>query len=408
MKKMSWALAGAASALAAAVMPAAATTTAQQIQCDGSDVTAALNTALAAGGTVELSAGTCVISSTLNVVSNTVLAGAGIGATILMPASLPGYAMITIGGSTLLTGAQNVDISNLSIDGGNQVGIAPATVDGIWSQWSSTAVNIHDLEVYAAGQNGIAVNGSYVTVQNNLVHDNQANGIYVLGKGHPGLNDAVPASNVQILSNTVTNNSLGYTPDMAHGWDGIDIDPITQDCLVENNNVSVNDIILYENAEVVPNSSGHQVIGNTITNVTQGGAGIDVAGPQDNFVVSGNTINTVVGQGIGVNGPVQTGLVQGNNVSGATGIGISGSQQRPDCPHRHTKRRLDPQQYDSGGSRRIRGRNFEPCQARPHHRQPYRRQPCATDQHGRSRTRLGRAQQPLTMRPRHRRPLGKC
>ncbi len=309
-----------------------------RVACAGDDATSAIQAALASGGTVQLSAGTCLISGTLAVGSDTVLRGAGIGRTVLRAATVPNFPIIQVGGDRQVTGASNVDLSGFSLDAGNPTSFGGKGTDGISVRWSSSHVSIHDLEVYAAGGNGIDVRGSDVTVSHDRVHDNEANGIYVIGKGHPGRNDAVPASRVQILDNDVASNSRGRRPEMKHGWDGIDIDPTTRDCLIQGNLVTGNDIILYENAKIVPYSSGHRIIGNTIQNVTQGGAGIDVAGPQANFQVTGNTIRTVIGNGIAVNGPVVHGVVRGNTISGASHSGI---EVRDTGPTAHSGRPTD-------------------------------------------------------------------
>jgi hypothetical protein len=305
------------------------------ITCAGQDATAAIQQAVNAGGTVQLSAGLCLVAAPIRIGSNTTLRGAGAGRTVLRAARLPDYPVIAVGGERQVSGAAGVDLSGFSVDAGNRVAIGAPGTNGIAVSWSSHDVVLHDLEVYGAGGNGIDARGSDILITHDRVHDNQANGIYVIGKGHPGRNDAVPASRVRIVANQVARNSLGRRPEMKHGWDGIDIDPITRDCLVENNHVTDNDIILDEDARVVPASSGHRVVGNTIEHVTQGFAGIDVAGPQADFAVIGNTIEGVLGTGIVINGPVRHGQVRDNKIGGASGPGI---EIRDTGPTAHTGR----------------------------------------------------------------------
>ncbi len=293
-----------------------------RVTCDGADATAAINAALRGGGAVQLSAGTCLISSSLNVSSDTVLKGAGIGATALRPTGIPDYAMIAVGGPSEAEGASNVDISGLSIDGGNPVSKGINHTSAILARWSSHGIRIHDVEAFAAGSAGIEVRGSDVTVEHNQVHDNEGNGIYVSGQANPDPNGTKPASNVRIIGNTVMNNSRGRRPEMKHGWDGIDLDPLASNCLVEGNTVVGNDIIVLEKGMAVASAAGNRVIRNTIRDVTQGGTGIDMAGVQVDFQIIGNTIRNVMGHGITVNGPARNGVVQGNSISGTTKSGI--------------------------------------------------------------------------------------
>ena len=291
--------------------------------CDGrTDPTAALRTLLAAGGTVALPAGTCVVSGTLVIPSHSVVAGAGVGVTVIR--ATPGLfgPVISVGGRTLATGSTDVDLSGLTVDGGATAVNARGSErsDGIRVPFGSTRVRIHDLEVQHAAANGIEVNGSDNVVADNSVHDNYANGIYVIGKGNKGGLNVVPARGVLVQNNRVSHNSLGKQPGSGHAWDGIDIDPITEGAVVEGNTVVGNDIILFENGDVVAYSSGHRVIGNTVRDSP--GNGVVVEGPQQDFLIEGNRIERTVGWGIVANGPSRRGVVRGNTVGSTTLEGI--------------------------------------------------------------------------------------
>lgn len=283
--------------------------------CDGrQDATAALNAMLARGGEVRLPAGVCLVSNSLLVRSGTVVSGAGIGRTVIKASPTPEYPVISIGSAR--GGASNVDLSGLTVDGsGTRIMERPN--DGILSYFGSTEVRIHNLEVRGAGGNGIKVVGSNIDVSDNSVHDNFANGIYAVGRQKVGA--VVPTTNVRVLRNRVSHNSLGGMPP-AKAWDGIDIDPATANCLIEGNTVIGNDIILFETGRYAANSSGHRVTRNTIIDSVANG--IDVAGAITDFQLIGNRIERTRGFGIVINGPVAHGVVRGNVILGTTKAGI--------------------------------------------------------------------------------------
>ncbi len=312
--------AGCVAAIAALVMgggavPAAALT------CDGrGDATVALNQALAGGGRVRLPAGVCLVSGSVFVPSNTTVAGAGIGATIIKSSvPTPSFPVISIGHGTPRTGAHDVDISALSVDGSAR-GRGAGDPNGLEVAFGSGRVRVHDLEVHDAGGNGISVGTSDVDVDGNSVHDNAANGIYVIGKANIAGGEPVRTSRVRILRNRVSHNSRAGLPPARPSWDGIDIDPITSDCLVQGNVVVGNDIILFENAKRVASSGGHRVIDNLVMDSVE--SGINVIGAIDGFQLLGNRMERINGWGIVVNGPVRNGVIRGNTISGTTRDGI--------------------------------------------------------------------------------------
>ena len=299
----------------AAARPAAALT------CDGrGDARAALNQALAAGGQVRLPAGLCLVSGSVFVPSNTTVSGAGAGRTIIKSAvPTPSFPVVSIGHGTPRNGAHDVDISALTVDGSAR-GRGAGDPNGLEVAYGSGHVRLHDLEVFGAGGNGISVGTSDVDVDANSVHDNQANGIYVIGKANIGGGAPVRTERVRILRNRVSHNSRAGLPPARPSWDGIDIDPITADCLVQGNTVTGNDIILFENAKRVPSSGGHRVVDNVVTGSVE--SGINVIGAIDGFQLLGNRMERIEGWGVVVNGPVRHGVIRGNVITGATRDGI--------------------------------------------------------------------------------------
>lgn len=288
--------------------------------CDGrSDATAAIQAAVAAGGAVRLPPGTCLVSGTIQVGSATTLTGAGADATVLKATVGGTFPVLMVGGPTQATGAHDVDISALAVDG-NATAHGARLADGILVRFGSGHVRIHDLAVRRAAENGIEDNGSDVEIADSVSQDNVANGIYVVGKGNKGGLNIVPARNVRILRNRVLHNSLGKAPGHGPTWDGIDVDPMTQDCLVQGNTVIGNDIIVLASGAMGGATSGFRVIANLIEDSIV--PAVIVQGPVDDFVVANNRIIRANGWGIVVNGPVDRGVVQGNIIQGTTLEGI--------------------------------------------------------------------------------------
>ncbi len=303
--------------------------TAAAVACEsGSDSTAMLNRAVAAGGEVRIAAGICRLSGSLMVPSNTTLMGAGIGKTVLRAARGGAFNVVQIGGGTLAPGSTNVTISGLTIDGSATAGGAvPHESSGVLVSPASSDVRMRGIEVRNAADNGIDISGSRVDVTDSLVHDNWHNGIYVMGRGTADGSGRGYASYVRILRNRVSRNSLQQPPGTApKTWDGIDLDPRHAYCVVDGNVLEDNDILLLDPG---PRYSGpDQVSNNTITDPgltlvdASGGDGIDVAGRIDGFRITGNRILGVRHFGIIVGGPARNGLISSNVIRGTTAEGI--------------------------------------------------------------------------------------
>ncbi len=320
-------------ALAGLVAVALARTGMAAPVCDGRhDATAALNAMLAAGGQVRLPAGVCLVSATVVVRSDTRLAGAGREATIIRSVLGATYPTLSVGQPRSPQEAHEVDVSALTVDGG-AAARGPRSSDGILITGPSSRVRIHDVAVLNAGDNGIEANGSDIDVTDSLVHDNWTNGIYVIGTPGRGAIPARRATRIRIIQNQVIHNSLGgLPPSPKQTWDGIDVDPITSDVLVQDNVVTGNDIIFLESARSVASSGPFRAINNVVTDSTENG--IDLTGAIVGFEVSGNRIERVLGWGIVVNGPARQGVIRGNMVQGTTreGIEIHNAMAMPSVP----------------------------------------------------------------------------
>lgn len=314
------ALALGAISLAAALFGAAGARAA--VSCDGrGDAAAALNAALAAGGTVRIAQGVCLLSGSLVIPSSTDLSGAGIGRTVLRAARGGAFNVIE-----LRDGAGNVAISNLTVDGSADAGgTVPHQSSGVLVPPGSSNVRLQAIEAENAADNGIDISGSHVDVTDSVVHHNWHNGIYVIGRGHgPG---AGRARFIRILRNRVSDNSLARPPgSTGKTFDGIDLDPRHGDCLVDGNTVIDNDIILLDHGALP--SGPDQVSNNTISDPHltvvngAGAAGIDVADNIDGFRLTGNRILGVRHFGIIVGGRARNGLISGNTIRDTTAEGI--------------------------------------------------------------------------------------
>ncbi len=277
------------------------------ISCIGTDVTAAINTALATGGAV-LSAGTCLVSNSLLPPSGVALVGAGAGVTTIRETAA-GVPVIQIGiqANKPVTG---VSISGLTINGEGVSG------DGVLVRSGSRA-SISAIEVTGAGESGVRFGGSG-TVSDSYIHDNAHNGIFVQGVAQPG-HPVFPAGPVQIIGNLVRHNSLARAPGSKAttglpAWDGIDCDDWHTGCTIESNTVMYNDILLHDTSVNGWHSGQDHVSGNTVSDSAQ--SGIDVAGNIDNFTVSGNTLINDMANSIVIGGPVSGGVVGNNAIQG--------------------------------------------------------------------------------------------
>jgi Right handed beta helix region len=272
------------------------------VKCDGvTDDTSAINSALTHVGNVILPMGTCVISGSLNVPSNTYLHGSGIGVTTVKTPANPGYAAIKFAQTVSSAG-----VSDLSING-NSSGAGIRTSDGVFAVDGSSHIKVYRVEVYGTADNGIEVNGNNSEVAFNYVHDNYTNGIYDIGTGGTGARSQYN----WIRNNDVENNSVG-----TKGWDGIDVDPNTAYTTIQDNLVVGNDIILYESGSSVASSYGHAISDNTIMNSIENG--IDLTGYLTDIVVSGNRIFNVDGAGVFLNSPINNLQITGNYIDGTS------------------------------------------------------------------------------------------
>lgn len=153
--------------------------------CDGTtdDTTAiaAAFTAAAAGGTVQLPRGTCIITAALLPNSNTRLVGAGIGASIL---KLPAGATTFTGGIVDVGAKTNIEIAHLTIDGNldNNSGLAaPSNIRGA----GATNVWIHNIEsknsvaggIFFGSTGGLA--NTRILIASNVVSNCKSAGISV-------------------------------------------------------------------------------------------------------------------------------------------------------------------------------------------------------------------------------------
>lgn len=272
------------------------------------DDTSAINSALsAATGVVYIPEGTALISAPLQVPSNVHLIGNGVGSTIIQSPSNPGYPAIEFPNGA----SDDASVSCLTVDGGSS---APGTRTGcgIFAKDGTNRIKIFNCEVRNCADNGIESDGVDTDIYFNWVHDNYANGIYVIGVSSPAV---VRAERIWIHHNRCKNNSKGTTT-----WDGIDIDPISANCTVESNVVIGNDIIVFESGANVSNSYGHKVINNHISLSTENG--INFLGTLLDIEASNNYIEQPTGSGIIFNGFVARFKAKDNRIIGPTQHGI--------------------------------------------------------------------------------------
>lgn len=266
------------------------------------DDTTAINTALAAStGIVYIPTGTALISASLTVPTNVHVVGNGIGATVIKPTANPTFGAVTFSGN-------DSSISNLTVNG-NATSPTSRGACGIYALTGSNRIKIYNCEVYASADNGIESDGVDSEIYFNYVHDCWTNGIYVIGVL------TTRATGIWIHHNRVENNSSGTVT-----WDGIDVDPATADCTVEDNIVYANDIIIYENQGEVSNSYGHRIRNNFIQNSPENG--IYLAGTLLDIECSGNYIDSPTGYGIFNNGYMTRFQIRNNRIYASTLHGL--------------------------------------------------------------------------------------
>ncbi|HVH75217.1 MAG TPA: right-handed parallel beta-helix repeat-containing protein [Stellaceae bacterium] len=210
-------------------------------------------------------------------------------------------------------GARNASVAFLSINGGAHAHGARGA-DGILIGRNTTNIRVFHTEVYRAADNGIESNGRGTDIFDNYIHGNYSNGIYVIGSAMGR------AAGVRVHHNLVVGNSVGNLPPRRPSWDGIDVDPITADCEISHNILIGNDIILFEDQQIVSESRGHRVSRNLILGSPENG--IDVSGAVNGYQIAENRIYGTIGDGILLTGPQSAALVTGNTIDGATRYGI--------------------------------------------------------------------------------------
>jgi hypothetical protein len=293
------------------------------ITCDGhADVTPLINAAvkkLKRGDAINLSPGICFVSSTITIPDGISLLGSGRGVTTIRSTKDPIASVIEVGEQAALSPSSDVTIAHLTVDG-SATRRGPRRSSGIAVSSNSDKVTIHDTEVMNAGDNGIETSGKRTDIHNNYVHDNWTNGIYVIGFFDDKSQSVIFASRATIRENVVENNSrAGMLP--AHpSWDGIDIDPMAEFCIVEGNVVIGNDIIIFEDGRHIPWSRGHRIANNLILRSPQNG--IDLTGYIEDFQIVGNRILDTIYYGIFFNAPARRGIIDGNVISSTTHSGI--------------------------------------------------------------------------------------
>ena len=195
---------------------------------------------------------------------------------------------------------------------------SPRLDDGVLVANGANNSKVLNVETSGAGDNGIETQANDTEIAFSYPHGSFTNGIYHIG----ATGSHVISYRARIHDNTLANNSVFSTTCSTTAspscWDGIDIDPLTNNDLVENNYVGDNDIILFEtDAAWATKSSGHQVIGNKIVNSVAGC--LTAAGFIDNFVFLGNQCINTTGNAIGLHGPTTNGQIESNKVYGSTG-----------------------------------------------------------------------------------------
>lgn len=277
--------------------------------CDGvTDDTSAINSALSSGAThLVLPSGNCLVSATISVPSNVWLEGQGVGTTSIFTAANPTYPIIQVVGN-------DSQIDNLTVNG-NATGTTARGSDGIDVAPTYGNTKIHNVEVENIPDDGIESNGNLVDIYDNHLHDIYTNCIYVIG-------NSTNTANTNLIHNNHTENcSKNSSP--AFNWDGIDIDPYSNDNAVYDNIVDGNDIIAYGDSS--DNNIGTHIYNNLVRN--SGENGINVLGTVSDVQISDNHIYMPTGYGIVLNGGIHRFMIANNVILYPTlnGIYVHGS-----------------------------------------------------------------------------------
>jgi hypothetical protein len=309
-------------------------------RCDGTaDDAPAINEQLRAagakGGEVKLPIGKCIIRSTLTPPSGVTLAGEGIGKTIIQAEPRSGlqtvdFPIVRFGDYNAPPNPSNFSgIHDLTVDGGAQKPAKHRLAGEVVVGPLSRSNRIWRIEARHAGDNGIESSGIETEIAFNYVHDNWANGIYVIGYFAEKSKAIYRASRVMIHDNLVSHNSIANrsTNDIWDSkdpsWDGIDIDPMSENCVIANNIVEGNDIILFESAahvDAAVGSYGHRIENNIVKNSPENG--IDITGYIHNSRAVNNDLISMEGWGFFLNTSGVGNIIEGNRIKGASKGGV--------------------------------------------------------------------------------------
>ena len=314
--------------------------------------------AVAAGGTVEVAAGSYI--ENVIVSQSVTIAGAGAASTIVMPAvsnANPCTSSSLCGGTAsnvFLIQANDVTIHDLTVEGDN-----PALTSGIVRGGAdldarngiikNTDANYNNLEVYNVTVQNIYLRGVYSTggsfnFHNNTVTNVQGDGssIAMFAWGGPGTmqsntvsyaNDAISAnhsSGIQFLGNTVTNSLSGIHTD--NSGDGGGVSDLIQgnqiDCTGTTGAYGIWTFVPY----LAPTVNNNTVV-NCDVGLSAWGQGAAVTHTFTNNTVTGNLAADGVGAYITTD-LISWGysdisvLFTGNTISGyETGIYLAGEAQ---------------------------------------------------------------------------------
>ena len=335
----------AARALAASVLllvcSGAARASGEAIRCDGqTDDAPAINARLAAlgqsgGGALTLPAGVCVVRQTLMVPGHVTLEGQGAKATLVQAKPKPNasevdFPVIQIGAYTSEpVPADDAVVRDLTSDGGATTHAKKRLSGEIYVAPGSHNDKILRVEARNAGDNGVETNGIGTEIADSYVHDSWTNGVYVIGFFDVNSHKVYKASEARIHDNRVAMNSLtnrgpdGRWTGKDPSWDGIDVDPLTRDCVIEHNVVEGNDIILFENGVHIDHAEGifgHKIINNVVYDSPENG--VDISGYVHHALVEGNRLYYSVGWGVMLNTSGAHNLIKDNFILGATNGGI--------------------------------------------------------------------------------------
>lgn len=254
------------------------------------------------GGKVIISEGTMVITSTVDIPSNVIIEGSGIGATILQATTNLNSVMLNINIST-----DNVIIRNLTIDGNatNQ----SLTFNLVNIAGSSSRILIKDCNFLSSYDN----NSHFINITTNtsdiVVRDCRLEQLVAPASAGSGI--FCNGSNVLIAGNTFVSN---YEP--------IILSPNADNIIIKGNNITT------FGSPVATSNGTTQVLieGNVLESQTASSPMISIDTGGTRIQVLNNILRTSAGSGIAITGTATECLIEGNSITGTTGdvIDISG------------------------------------------------------------------------------------